>query len=121
MKEFCKVRSMKLILDLGCGNRKYKPKNGEKVIGVDINKDSQADVIWDLNRFPYPFKDESVDIVYMSHVLEHLDDPEQCIKEIYRILKKDGIFICKVPHYSSASAVSEIEAVLIKKKQASNH
>ena len=99
----------KTILDLGCGNRKYKPNNGEKVIGVDIDKNSQADIIWDLEKIPYPFKDKSVDIVHMSHVLEHLDEPENCLKEIYRILKKDGIFICKVPHYSSATTVSFLQ------------
>ena len=39
------------ILDLGCGKRKQKD-----AIGVDMSEDSDADVIHDLNKFPYPFE-----------------------------------------------------------------
>lgn len=98
------------ILDLGCGSRKYKSRNLEdEVIGLDIDKNSDADVIHNLGMFPYPFENEEFDIVHASHVLEHLDKPLEFNKEVCRILKKDGKFIIKVPHYSSATAVNFLE------------
>ncbi len=47
------------------------------------------------------FNPESFDIVHMSHVLEHLYNPEQTIREIYRILKPGGLFYCEVPRQSN--------------------
>jgi len=43
---------MKKILDLGCGNRKK-----EGTIGIDINPNTNADIIHDPNTFPYPFEE----------------------------------------------------------------
>lgn len=46
-----------------------------------------------------PFKDASVDVVYHSHVLEHLDRNEgfRLIKECHRVLKPDGVLRIVVP------------------------
>ena len=55
------------ILDVGCGINK---KAG--AIGVDRNLASRADVIADLDRFPYPFRDSSFDGLQAVHVIEHL-------------------------------------------------
>jgi SAM-dependent methyltransferase len=44
-----------------------------------------------------PFEDGSFDLVYSSHVLEHIPDKEKALKEIYRVLKKGGIHFCVVP------------------------
>ena len=40
-----------------------------------------------------PFADETFDVVYSWGVIHHSEDPEKIIKEIYRVLKKDGHFI----------------------------
>ena len=79
-------------LDLGCGKNK---KRG--YIGVDLVKTQGVDIIVDLNRTPYPFKDESVDEIFMRHVLEHLDNPKETLCECYRILKREGYLIITVP------------------------
>jgi len=98
------------ILDLGCGSRKYKSNDAEdEVIGLDIDRNSEADVIHDLSKFPYPFENEKFDIIQASHILEHLDNPIEFINEVQRILKKNGRLIIKVPHYSSATAVNFLE------------
>jgi len=105
------------ILDLGCADRKYKSKNpSDEVIGVDFyeaysyvqlaHPDKNVDVVHNLDVVPYPFEDNEFDLVVASHILEHLKYPEKCIKEIHRILKENGKLIVKVPHYSSATAVS---------------
>lgn len=43
------------------------------------------------------YKDEYFDIILCSHVLEHIKEDKKAIKEIYRILKPDGIAIIMVP------------------------
>jgi SAM-dependent methyltransferase len=42
--------------------------------------------------------DESYDVVYNSHLLEHLHNPERAILNWFRILKKGGYLIMSVPH-----------------------
>ncbi|CAN5555704.1 hypothetical protein BH11BAC2_BH11BAC2_04440 [soil metagenome] len=44
-----------------------------------------------------PFPDNSFDMVYSSHVLEHIPDQDKALREIYRVLKPGGIHFCVVP------------------------
>jgi predicted SAM-dependent methyltransferase len=53
-------------LDLGCG---LVPKEGFE--GVDI-RGGKAKHVADLFKFPWPFKDSSVDEIHASHLLEHV-------------------------------------------------
>lgn len=59
-----------LRLNLGCGNRLRNPANGwlncDKRAGVGIDR------VVDLFKVPWPFEDNSVDEVYMSHLVEHI-------------------------------------------------
>ena len=72
-------------LNLGCG-----PDRKEGYVNVDKFQQYNPDQLADLNEFPYPWDDNSVDEVFMSHILEHLDDQQKVLEEIYRILKKGG-------------------------------
>ena len=90
---------MKKILDLGCGNQK-KPG----AIGIDINPDTNVDVIHDLNKFPYPFEDSTFDEIYADNVIEHLDNVVKVMEEINRISKPEGLIIIKVPYFRSRYA-----------------
>ena len=83
------------ILDLGCGNNKT-PES----IGVDISSESKADVICNLNSYPFPFKDNSFDGVVSKQVFEHLDDVEKLMHEIHRITKNKAKISVHVPHFS---------------------
>lgn len=89
------TKNMKL--NLGCGSKKI-----EGYINVDTC--GEPDVCCDLNAYPWPWPDNSVDEVFSEHWLEHVDDYEKTILEIHRILKPDGIFWFKVPHYRSPMA-----------------
>jgi predicted SAM-dependent methyltransferase len=84
------------ILDLGCGNKK-RPG----AIGVDFNDRTAADVIHNLNAFPYPFDDASVDEVYLDNILEHLDEPLKVMEEVYRIVRPGGRVKVIVPYFRS--------------------
>lgn len=82
-------------INLGSGRKKLKG-----YINVDITSIVEPDVVWDLEKFPYPFKTNSADEIYMEHCLEHIDDIKGCLREVYRILKPDGVFRFYVPHFS---------------------
>lgn len=92
----------KIILDLGCGKKKR-----QGAIGVDFSDRHDADVIHNLNHFPYPFENESVDDVYIDNCLEHLDEPMKVMEEIYRIVKPKGFVKVIVPYFRSVSAFTD--------------
>lgn len=90
-KNKSKIVEESLKLNLGCGTGRVNERN-EPLTGfthVDISKDCGPDIVHDLNKYPYPFKANSVDEVYCSHFLEHLDGPERIkfFNELYRIVK----------------------------------
>jgi SAM-dependent methyltransferase len=82
-------------LNLGCGQFKKKGF-------LNIDKDSLAkpDIVHNLDKIPYPFKDNSFSHIEADHVLEHLKDPFVVMKEMHRILKPKGKLRIRVPHFS---------------------
>lgn len=58
---------------------------GDGWINVDLI--DSADVRHDLNVTPWPFADESVDQIYSSHCIEHVEDPSVFLNECARIGK----------------------------------
>jgi len=60
-------------------------------IGIDLNYPG-----YDGKRLP--FEEATVDTVYASHTLEHIDDPVQAIQEWFRVLKIGGYLVLAVPH-----------------------
>tara|TARA_Y100000310_G_scaffold336307_1_gene420461 strand:- start:670 stop:1230 length:561 start_codon:yes stop_codon:yes gene_type:complete len=105
----------KKILDLGCGSQKLTRKKcfpnydfRGKVIGLDINKNEETDIICDLNKGKIPFKNNEFDIVYTSHCLEHLDNITKILSEIHRILKPGGYFLVRVPHISYINSLGDL-------------
>lgn len=90
------------ILDVGCGHRKLPG-----AIGVDWNPRTAADVIHDLNAFPYPFADNTFDEIYCDSILEHLDDFFKVMEELHRITRADGRIQVKVPYYTSFDAYTD--------------
>ena len=81
-------------LDIGCSYHKLPG-----YLGVDIEAGLDIDVLADMHALP--FKTSSVDLIHTRHMLEHVDDPHKCIKELYRICRPDGIIKIIVPHYSN--------------------
>lgn len=56
-----------------------------------------------------PFPNASFDVVYSSHVLEHVDSENTAIKEMKRVLKPNGVLILGVPT-ASMSLVALLSA-----------
>lgn len=86
-------------LDLGCG-----PYKRDGAIGLDRVALPGVDVVHDLERFPYPFPDDSFDIVYAMSVLEHLDDFLGAMEEIHRLLRPGGRLLLETPHFSGLNS-----------------
>lgn len=110
-----------IYLDLGCGENKQnveslfaqgvitvEKKDNAVVKGVDLYSKS-ADVKWDLTKFPYPFKDNSIDGIFTSHFLEHLDGNQRIkfFNELYRICKTGARVKHIHPYYKSDRAVQD--------------
>lgn len=90
------------ILELGCGNRKTPG-----AIGVDINPASAADVIHDLDVFPYPFRDDEFERIVCHDVLEHVADFVRTMEEIWRIARPGAHIDVHGPFMSSVNYFSD--------------
>jgi ubiquinone/menaquinone biosynthesis C-methylase UbiE len=85
-----------VLIELGCGDRK---KAGR--IGVDAVDLPGVDVVADLEKGLGFLPDDSVDQVHCRSLLEHIENFENLIGEIVRVLKKDGTAHIFVPHFSN--------------------
>lgn len=103
------------ILDYGCGKGEIVVagrKEGINIYGTDKFYDgdpsyeevktNQNNVIFKLesnNKIPFP--NRTFDLVISNQVIEHIDDLETALSEIYRVMKLDGIFISRFPIYET--------------------
>jgi SAM-dependent methyltransferase len=92
------------ILDAGAGQCTYKPyfKHCDYVavdIGVgDSTWDySHLDIVAPLDNLPIP--DASFDAILCTEVLEHLDKPEDSLRELCRVLRPEGRLFLSVPFF----------------------
>ena len=94
-------------LNLGCGNKIL-----EGYTNVDKYDYYNCDVVHDLETFPYPFEDNSVDNILLCHVLEHIgQDPEifnNILTELYRICKPEASIDIIVPHPRHDDFISDL-------------
>lgn len=74
---------------------------GEKKGFVDVGLDDLASIKVNLDNYPLPFDNDSIDEIYCSHTLEHLKNPIEFLKECHRIMKKGAIMTIRVPHVSA--------------------
>jgi SAM-dependent methyltransferase len=87
------------ILDVGCGINKRAG-----AIGIDRNPASRADVLVDLDRPPYPFRDSSFDALQAVHVIEHVSDVIRTMEEFHRLVRASGEVFIVTPHYTDFSS-----------------
>lgn len=86
------------LLDLGCGSqpyRRYYASRCDEAIAADYSVRSRIDVR--LSATALPFRDATFDVILLSEVLEHVDEPGQAISEIARVLKPGGRLLLTVP------------------------
>ena len=104
------------ILDMGCGFGVFLSllrEKGFNAIGIDLDKDHVKICIskglnaknGDAQKIP--LTSGSFDMVILLQVLEHCKDHNKVFKEVYRVLKKKGKFICTVPSGMGEGAWSD--------------
>lgn len=73
----------------------------EGFTNVDIVDLEGIDVVHNLNEFPWPFDDKSIEYIHAQDVLEHVDEPVAFITECYRILKPGATLWIQTPRYDA--------------------
>jgi len=107
------LRKKGILLDLGCGTGKiisFYYKDVSYVVAFDISPKNLMifRLIADIHKVKAylicadahhsPFRGDIFDVVLCANVIEHLGEPEKCIAEIFRTIKKDGCAIFAVPN-----------------------
>jgi len=84
-----------LKLNLGSGQN---PRAGY----LNVDRAGTPDLLWDLEKVPWPWETNSVGEVVLNHVLEHLGETVQAyfgiIKELYRVCAAGATIRIGVPH-----------------------
>jgi SAM-dependent methyltransferase len=102
---------MSIVLDVGCGNgwasKKLIPL-GKKVISMDISSTNPVTAVRKISHknhagliadvFNIPLKENSVDCIIASEILEHVVDPKLCIFNLIALLKHNGKLIITTPY-----------------------
>ena len=88
-------QATRVTLELGCGHRKTPGARG-----VDWNVASDADVVCNLNRLPWCFRDDACDELLCNHIIEHLDDTFGVMAEIHRICRPGALVRIRCPHFT---------------------
>ena len=89
-------------LVFGCG--KF-PKPGW--VNLDKMKLPGADIVHNLDVFPYPFRDGSVRYILAENVIEHLEDIVKVMIEVHRILRPGGKIEIITPYYKHKQSFSD--------------
>lgn len=66
-----------------------------EVIETDVTLGPRTGLVCDAHNIP--FADASMDAVVAQAVLEHVLDPNQCVREVHRVLKDGGLLYAEVP------------------------
>ncbi len=74
-----------------------------------------ADVKADICNLP--FKDDSFDVVFCNHVLEHIPDDKKAMQELFRVLKKGGFGVFQIPQDMSRENTFEDASITDKEER----
>ncbi len=98
------------LLDVGCGRGDFLKSFrdlGLDVCGLD-NEKSHSQILKgievryaNIENEPFPFDSQMLDVVFSKSVMEHLFDPENFMRECYRVLKSGGRVIIMTPDWIS--------------------
>lgn len=107
--EILKRISPSKLLDIGCGSGyligELSKNIDAKFYGIDVYPNQIKDCEYKIADITegIPFNNELVDCVILGEVIEHVPNPDFILKEIYRVLKKDGYLVISTPNLVSWS------------------
>ncbi|SFS65394.1 Methyltransferase domain-containing protein [Lutibacter maritimus] len=64
-----------------------------------------------------PFEENSFDVVFCNHVLEHIEDDKKAMSELYRVLKPGGLGIFQIPQDLSLETTYEDFSITSKEER----
>jgi hypothetical protein len=91
-------------LNLGCGRT---GKEYQDYVNLDRHKLSPGTLVHDLDKYPWPFRDDQFERITAHMILEHLNDKIAPLEEIWRISKSGAVISIKVPLFPSFYAMSD--------------
>ncbi len=119
--DYLNIKANDLILDIGCGEGRHAiglhVDKKVDVVGLDlsiedirtaknrikdfsISSDNTSGCLFGLGNIQQlPFKSSSYNSIICSEVLEHVESPQEAMKEMVRVLKPGGVLAISVPRY----------------------
>ena len=97
-----------------CFYNLFKNLKNNNYTTFDLNS-PLADIKGDICNLP--FKENSFDFILCNHVLEHINDDKKAMKELYRVLNKNGTAILQVPINQKSSKTFEDSSIVDKKER----
>ncbi|MEP7224960.1 MAG: class I SAM-dependent methyltransferase [Actinomycetota bacterium] len=98
------------VLCVGCRNGleldRFRAHGFEDVVGIDVFS-QRADILA-MDMHEMSFSDDSFDVVYTSHALEHSYDVDRVVREIGRVARDGAVVGVEVPVRAQASAADRI-------------
>ncbi len=91
-----------------CFHKLFKEQENLSYLTADLVSPI-ADMHFDLHHIP--LEDNRFDVVFCNHVMEHVDDALQCMKELYRVMKPGGWAIMQVPQDFSRETTYEDKTI----------
>lgn len=76
-----------------CLAERFRARLGDKYLTADLSDGSMARI--DITAIP--FAGGSFDVIYCSHVLEHVEDDRRAMQELFRVLREHGWAMILVP------------------------
>jgi SAM-dependent methyltransferase len=98
------------VLCVGCRNSleldRFRARGFGEVVGIDVFSQSPDILVMDMHEMSFP--NNSFDVVYASHALEHAYDPERVVGQIERVARDGAVVGVEVPVRAQASAADRI-------------
>lgn len=92
-----------------CFHKRFKAQSNLNYLTGDLVSPI-ADLHFDLHQIP--LEDNRFDVVFCNHVMEHVDDALQCMRELYRVMKPGGWAIMQVPQDFSRETTYEDPSIV---------
>lgn len=101
---FTKEQSMLHVAPEQCFYGRFRKMKNLDYLTADLDSPI-ADVKMDIHDIQYPAN--HFDVIFCNHVLEHVIDDRQCMRELCRVLKPGGLAIMQVPFKAGITETDE--------------
>ena len=98
------------VLCVGCRNTleldRFRERGFADVIGIDVFSQREDILVMDMHDMSFP--DDSFDVVYASHSLEHSYDVDRVAREVVRVARDSAVVGVEVPVRTKQSAADRV-------------